>query len=56
MEREEIACRCGAMAIVERTAMETPTKTMTLYEIKCPLCHQKVVATRKNLALGIWNK
>lgn len=56
MENKEIACQCGAMAYLEKKTIEMPTKSMMLYEIKCPKCHQKVMATRKDLALGIWNK
>lgn len=56
MDKEEVACQCGGMACIERKAIDMPTKTMTLYEIKCPKCHQKVMSTRKDLALKIWDK
>lgn len=53
---ENVACQCGGMASMEKKAIETPTKNMTLYEILCPECRQKVMATRKELALRVWNK
>jgi len=56
MENEEIVCSCGAMAFVEKKVIEMTTKNMTLYEIKCPKCHKKVMATHKNLAIRNWER
>ena len=53
---EEIACDCGAMAFIEKRAIKMPERTLILYEIKCPKCNKKVMATHKNLAVRNWEK
>lgn len=53
---EEVACECGAMAFIEKRAIKMPERTLILYEIKCPKCNKKVMATHKNLAVRNWEK
>ena len=51
---EEIVCDCGAMAFIEKRVIKMPERNIVLWEIKCPKCHKKVMATHKNLAIRNW--
>ena len=53
---EEIVCDCGAMAFIDKRAIRMPEKNLVVYEIKCPKCQKKVMATTKTLAIRNWGK